>query len=587
MRTKRTGGLFLVDMVGSYPVFSRECFSDEQREIQEMVEEFAVEKIKPSRDNIEKQDKDLSLQLLREMGELGLLSIDIPEKYDGMELDKTTSAIVVEAVGKGNSGSFSVIFSVQTGIGMFPIIWFGTDEQKKKYLPKLATAEFVSAYALTEPSSGSDATSAKTTAVPNSDGKYYILNGEKQFITNGGWADVFIVFAQVDGTKFSAFIVDKDTPGFEIGPEEHKMGVKGSSTVPLHLTDVRVPAENLLGNVGDGAAIAFNALNIGRFKLGAADLGGCKEVINNCLDYALERRQFGQSIAYFDAIKKKFSDMIIRTYSLDSVIYRTIGMIDEATEELDKNGPEFYRKMGKTMEEFAIETSIVKVYGSESLGMCADTGIQIHGGYGFIEEYPIAQTYRDTRIDRIWEGTNEINRQIITGYFMKKALMGEIPIREKIKGIDDFLASRKKLFKGTSLDWEKELIEAGKFLTLFVFHEALCEYGQDLRHQHHLVEDLADIFIDLYALDSTVGRLLNNDPDDILLSMLKVMVSEASLRLLDKARLGLNAIYHGQLPKEVNGKLRKFQSRMLPKTDVYALKNQIAEYVYRQKKYPF
>lgn len=583
----RTGGLFLVEPVGIFPVFCRECFSDEQNEIKQMVEQFAVEKIKPLRDDIEKQGKDLSLQLLREMGELGLLSIDIPEKYDGLELDKVTSVLVVEAMGKGNCGSFSTTFSVQTGIGMLPIIWFGTDEQKQKYLPKLATAEFVSAYALTEPESGTDATSAKTTAILSEDDKHYILNGEKQFITNGGWADVFIIFAQIHGTEFSAFIVDKDTPGLEIGAEEHKMGVKGSSTVPLRLTDVKIPVDSILGNIGDGAKIAFNVLNIGRFKLGAADLGGCKEVINNSLNHALERRQFGQSIANFDAIKKKFADMVIRTYALDSIIYRTIGMIDQATEELDKNDPKFYRKIGKTMEKFAIETSMVKVYGSESLGMCADTGIQIHGGYGFSEEYPIAQTYRDTRIDRIWEGTNEINRQIITGYYMKKTILEEIPIRGKIKQIDDFLDSRKKLFTDTYLDHERELIEAEKFLTLFVFNEALCEYGQDLKHQHHLVEDLADSFIDLYTLDSTAGRLFNKSQDDVLLSILKVLISEASLSLLNRARLGLNAIYNGQVPKNIADKLEKFQTCMVPKIDVHALKNQIAEYVYSQKQYPF
>ena len=301
---------------------------------------------------------------------------------------------------------------------MLPIIWFGSEEQQKKYLPKLATGELIGAYALTEPEAGSDATSGKTIANLSTDEKNYILNGEKQFITNGGIADIYTLFAQVGGNKFSAFIVERNMEGFEVGPEEHKLGSKGSSTTPLKLTNVSVPVENLLGNVGDGASIAFNVLNQGRLKLGAHVLGGCKLIITKTCEYALERRQFGQPIAFFDAIKKKFSDMIIRTYALDSLIYRAIDEIQSTVEELDKNAPDYYVKMGQMMERFAIESSTSKVMGSEAIGFCADQGIQIFGGYGYIEEYPLAKVYRDCRIDRIWEGTNEINRQIITGYII-------------------------------------------------------------------------------------------------------------------------------------------------------------------------
>lgn len=588
---KKKGGVFLIDPVGFTPIFTREQFSEEQHEIELMVQSFCTENVLPVGDQIETRDKELSLQLLRQMGELGLLSIDVPEKYGGIDLDKTTSIIVAEAMSFGQSSSFTTTFSVQTGIGMLPIIWFGNERQKEKFLPRLASGEWVGAYALTEPSSGSDATAAKTTAFLTEDGKYYLLNGEKQFITNGGWADVHTLFAQVDGYKFTAFIVEQDTPGLELGPEEHKLGVQGSSTVPLTLTDAKVPVENVLGEIGGGATIAFNVLNVGRLKLGASVLGGCKEIITLACQYTLERRQFGQSIAYFDVIKGKIADMTIRTYALDSIIYRTIGKIDEVIDELDREADDFYLKMGEAMEQFAIESSMVKILGSESLGICADIGIQIYGGYGFIEEYPLARLYRDTRIDRIWEGTNEINRQIITGYFMKKALMDEIPIRERIKEIDSFLVSEKEMVPDSPLLRQIQIIEAGKRMVLYVFNEALNEFGQDLRHEQQLGESLADSLIDIYMADSTLSRVSQviecKNQHGALLSIAQALTAEVSLRLLSRALTGLNDIYHGQLPEEVIDKLRKFQVRMLPRADIATLKRQIAEFIYSKKKYPF
>lgn len=591
LTVSRTGGVFVLEPVGACPIFTREQFTEEQREIEQMVTEFCTENIFPVRDQIEEKDTVLIIDLLKQMGELGLLSLDISEKLGGMEMDKTTGLIVAEALSASGSASFTVTQGTQTGIGMLPIVWFGTEEQKTKYLPKLATAEWIGAYALTEPSAGSDATSSKTTAILSEDRSHYVLNGEKQFITNGGIADVYSLFAQIEGTKFSAFIVERTMEGFEVGPEEHKMGSKGSSTTPLKLTNVKVPVENLLGEVGGGATIAFNVLNHGRLKLGAHVLGGCKEVVTNSANYALERRQFGQPIAYFDAIKKKIADMTIRTYALDSIIYRTGGLIDAAIEDLDHDADDYYLKMGEVMERFAIESSMAKILGGETLGFCADTGIQVYGGYGFIEEYPMARLYRDTRIDRIWEGTNEINRQIITGYFMKKALMEEIPLRDKIREVDDFLASEESGIPQSPLSRQIQIVEAGKFMVLYLFNEALNEFGQDLKHEQQLGELLADSFMDLYLADSTLTRvsqvIQSNSQHGVLVPIAQALTAETTLNLMNRGLTGLNDIFHGNLPHEVIDKLRLFQIRLLPKADVASLKRQIAEYVYSQKRYPF
>jgi alkylation response protein AidB-like acyl-CoA dehydrogenase len=589
----RTGGRFLIDGLGTSPVFARENFSDEHKEIEQMIREFAIDRIGNNADELNKFNKDLSLSILREMGELGLLGIDVPEKYGGMEMDKITTAIAAESLSAGFCPSFTATWIVQTGIGSLPIVWFGTPEQKAKYLPKIVTAEQVGAYGLTEPSAGSDALAGRTTAMLSEDGKYYILNGEKIFITNGGWADIFTVFAKVDGDKFSAFIIEKGTPGFEIGPEEHKMGMKGTSTTSLIFKDAKVPVENLLYEVGKGATIAFNALNIGRYKLAASDLGGCKMVITEAVKYALERRQFGQPIAHFDAIKGKFADMIIGTYSADSMIYRTIGLIQDAIDALDKNDDKYPIKVGEAMELYAIETSMTKVYGSEVYGKVTDHGIQILGGYGFIEDYPMAGPYRDTRIDRIWEGTNEINRMIITGYMMKKALLEELPIRESIQQIENYLATdpNGKNESDGELEHEIKMLKAGKMLGLYLFHNALCEYGQDLKHEQQLTEILANIFIDIYTAESTISRVRQNiesgNNERIPLYIAKVFTAEASIRQLNMALNGMNGIYKGNLKNTIIDNLKNFQVRMLPKIDIIGMKRMIAENVYSKQSYPF
>ena len=503
---KKGGGFLLTPVVQR--IFSREDFSEEQREIDKMVREFAVERIRPHRDDLEKQDMELSRRLLREVGELGLTGIDLPERYGGMELDKTTSAMVVEALTLCDSASWIVTFSAHVGIATLPIVFFGNEEQKSKYLPKLGSAELLGAYSLTEAESGSDALNPKSTAVLSDDGKSYVLNGTKIWVTNGGWADVYTVFAMLDG-KMSAFIMERGTEGLTIGPEEKKLGIKGSSTTTLTLENARVPVENLLGDPGDGGAIALNVLNIGRFKLGAADLGACKSCTTLATEYALERRQFGQPIAYFEAIRKKLAEMVVKTYALDSVIYRTVGLMDERIAGLDSSSPKYNTLAMAALEEFAIENSIAKILGSESMFRISDQGIQILGGNGFSEEYPLARLSRDTRIDRIFEGTNEINRMVIYGYYLKKSLMEELPLREAEKG---WLESAPA--GGGFLDWEVAALDTGRRVTMKLLFEAISLYGQDLRNAQIVGEDLADLVIGYFAASSAVNRILQRDERD-------------------------------------------------------------------------
>ena len=493
----KTGGQFLLESITDAEIYSREDFSEDHTDIYNMVMDFDHDRIFAQKEDLAKYNPELLKSLLTESAELGLLGIDIPEKYGGLELDKITTAIVAEGLVK--DPSFAVTWSVQTGIGSLPLIWFGTDEQKEKYLPKIATGELICAYGLTEPSSGSDATEAKTTATLTDDGKHYILNGEKVFITNGGLAGLFTVFAQVDGNKFSAFLIESGTEGFTVGAEEKKLGMKGSSTTALIFQDAKIPVENLLYEVGKGATIAFNCLNIGRFKLGCSCLGGAKMVINAAAPYANERKAFGTTISKLDAIIKKIAEMSVRTFATDSMVYRTIGLLQNETDALDKNDPEYYVHMGKAMEKFAIETSMVKVYCSDSSRYVIDEGLQIFGGYGFLEDYPIAAAYRDDRINQIWEGTNEINRHIIAGFMMKKALTEELPIHDGIRAIDEYMSNGELKLDDDTLKNECQTVETAKRLALFIFNEALCQYGQGLRHEQQLTEILSDIFTEIFT----------------------------------------------------------------------------------------
>ena len=587
----KTGGQWLVTPISSANIFCRESFTSEHKDIETMINDFAKNRLYPNIEAIDKLDKDLSLSIMKEMGALGLIGIDTPEEFGGTELDKIASCIVTEGVSRGGSASFSTTFGVQTGIGSMGIVFFGTPEQKKKYLPKMMTGESISAYGLTEPSSGSDALSAKTTATLSEDGNYYLLNGEKQFISNGGWADVYTILAQVDGDKFSGFIVERDTEGFTIGPEESKMGMKGSSTTSLVFKDAKVPIENLLYKIGKGANIAFGALNIGRYKLGAASVGGCKLAIEETIKYALERRQFGQPIAKFDAIKGKIAEATAQNYAADAMLYRTVGMIQEAIDDLDKNDPDYYSKMGEATERFAVEASMVKIFGSETSQFCVDHCLQIFGGYGFIEEYPLARAYRDDRINRIWEGTNEINRQIITGYMMKKVLMEELPLRASIKTIPEFLKENLAENAEDFLSTEKYGLKSAKLICSLIFHEALCEYGQDLKHEQQLEEALADIFIEIYTIESTIARAEKAqsiiETSKISKIIAKIFTSESLLRIKSLANISINKIFNELTLSNHKSSIQKLESRITLKTDTISLKQELADFMLNQKAYPF
>ena len=585
----KTGGQFLLEPISNAEVYSREDFSEEHNDIYNMVMEFDRDKILAQKVDIESYNPKLSQSLIKEMGELGLLGIDIPEEYGGIDLDKVTSVIVAEAL--VYSPSFSVTWAVQTGIGSLPIIWFGTKEQKEKYLPKVATGEIICAYGLTEPSSGSDAINSKTSAVLSEDGKHYILNGEKIFITNGGWADIYTVFAQVDGDKFSAFLVERGTEGFSIGAEEKKLGMKGSSTTALIFQNAMVPVENLIYKVGKGATIAFNCLNIGRCKLGASCLGGSKMVINYASKYAKERRAFGQPISNLDAIVKKIADMTVRTFAADTMIYRTIGLLQSEIDKLDKSDPDYYINMGEAMEKFAIETSMVKVFGSDTSHYVIDEGLQIYGGYGFLEEYPMPSAYRDDRINQIWEGTNEINRQIISGFMMKKALMEEIPIREAINEIETYMSNGEIKVENDLLAEECHSIETAKRIALYLFNEALCKYGQDLKHEQQITEIIADIFTDIYSAEGIVVRsqkIMDSDsPDSSVIDIAKVYTAEMVNRIMSLTHIVIAAIYTNNPSSLVNQKIIEFENRMRLKTNVIGLKRKIAQNVFESNGYPY
>ena len=589
--TIETGGRFLVTPITDTNIFTREDFTEEQREIQEMVQGFCTEHIAPFKEELEKKDKELTFSLLQKIAELGLLGIDVPEEYGGMELDKITAAIVAEASSYSECASFVVTWSTNLGIGSLPIVWFGTPAQKEKYLPRLIDGTCLGAYGLTEPSAGSDALAAKTTAILSEDGKHYILNGEKIFITNGGWADVYTVFAKVDGEKFTAFIVERDTPGFTQGPEYDKMGMRGSSTTPLIFQNAKVPVENLLYEVGKGHHIAFNVLNMGRFKMSASLLGGSKLTTSASIEYILERRQFGKAIAHFDTTIGKVADMVVETFSADCMTYRTIGMIQNAIDELDNTDHNYYIRMGEAMEKYAIESSMAKVYCSELNGKVIDSGLQMMGGYGFIEEYTMAMQYRDCRIDRIWEGTNEINRQIIIGYMMKKALMEELPIQGAIREIEQYMNNGKLETDSEILLAESNVVETSKRLALYLLNEGICEFGQDLKHQQQIADILANIFMDIYVAESTVLRakkmLENPTRFPSVEDVAKIFVAEMAQRMVQLAETALKGIYNGNLSPLMHENLNAFRSRMYLPTNTIGLKREIAAYAYSKKGYPY
>jgi len=506
MAKRVKGGSFLTEERDPQDVFTPEDLSEEHRQIAKTAIDFTQNEVMPAAAEIEAKNFAVTRGLLRKAGELGLMSVDIPEAYGGLEMDKVTSALVAESISK--LASFSVAFSAHVGIGTLPIVWYGTEEQKRKYLPKLGTGEWIGAYALSESSSASDAMNCRTRAVLSADGKFYVLNGEKMWITNSGFANLFTVFAKVDGEKFSAFLIERDTPGFSIGAEEHKLGIRGSSTCPLILADCQVPVENLLGEVGKGHHIAFNILNIGRFKLGAACVGGARNGLQDAIGYAKERKAFGKSIAEFGLIQEKLAESAAGIYAGEAMVYRTIGMIDAALADVDASAPGASREIQKRIEEYAVECSILKVWASEMLDMVVDHVLQIYAGYGYVEEYPAERAYRDSRINRIFEGTNEINRLIITGWLMKRAMAGQLPLLPAIKKLMDEVMAGPVASEDREgpLSAEHHLLANAKKLALFAAGSASQKYMMGLADEQEVMGALADCIMEVFALESCILR---------------------------------------------------------------------------------
>ena len=588
----KTGGTFLTNVVGSEKVFCKELFSEEEKMIYEAMKDFATNELLPlSQNELNKKDEKLIRKLVEQMGELGFLGIDVPEKYGGSEMTKTGMCILAEGISFCGSASFCTVWNVQTSIGSLGIIWYGNDEQKKKWLPGICSGEKIAAFGLTEPEAGSDATNSKTVGVLSDDGKHYILNGQKIFISNGAWADTFIIALKIDG-KFSSIVVEKGTPGFDIGKEEKKMGMEGSSTVPLYFSDCKVPVENLLGKVGDGAGPAFCGLNIGRFKLGASAIGGMMLGMQHAVEYAKSRKAFGQYISDFGSIQDKLASAAVLTYTLDSTCYSVIGKQTEAINKLDKNDPEYYVKQGNTTEQYIAENSIVKVYGSEAAEQVIDNCFQIFGGYGFIEEYPMAQAYRDNRINKIWEGTNEINRMLCGRAMITKALSGEIGFKEYLEKVDTYC--RDNLDSGYEGEFKSEVecIEAAKAVYAICLNESLSRHGQDIGTEQMIIENLANILIFSYVADSTLSRVMQNKDlysrkNQIVPELCaKVYTAEQGIRVMEYANKILNSIYDGEIPSELNDKLNFLSKRLSLTSDTIGMKKIIGEKVVEAGGYP-
>jgi len=504
------GGQFLLEESTIIDTFSPEQFSEEQNMVIETLMDFIETEITPNIEAIEKQKDNIAFDLIKKLGGLGFLSTHMPESLGGMDLDFNTNTVIGEYIGR--AGSVSVSFNAHTGIGMLPILYFGTEDQKNKYLPGLMTGEISASYCLTEPSSGSDALAAKTKAILSEDGKYFVLNGQKMWITNAGFADVFTVFAQVDGDKFTGFIVERGMDGLSFGEEELKLGIKGSSTRLVFLENVKVPVENILGEIGKGHQIAFNVLNTGRFKLGAAVIGGCKSVIETSVAYSKERLQFGVPIHSFGAIQSKLAEMVVQTFVSESVLYRTSHLINNKIVSLKATGASYAESKLKAAEEYAIECSIVKILGSEVLDYCVDENLQIHGGMGYSEEGTAARAYRDSRINRIFEGTNEINRLVIVNTLLKRAMKGELDLVTPALAVQKELTQINNDTFAIDGDYNEEktaLLGYKKILLMMAGTAAKLNMAGkiDLKQEQEIIMYLSDIIIDIYALESILLRV--------------------------------------------------------------------------------
>jgi alkylation response protein AidB-like acyl-CoA dehydrogenase len=580
------GGSFLIEERRPEEIFTPEDFTEEHRMIAETTREFVDAEVRPRLDELEKHDWKLARELVRKAADLGMIGANIPEEYGGLGLDQTSGALVGEMIGR--SASFATTLGAQSGIGLLPIVYYGTEEAKQKYLPRIASGEIITAYALTESGSGSDAMAAKATARLSDDGTHYILNGEKMWITNGGYADLFIVFAKVDGDKFTGFIVERQE-GLTSGAEEHKMGIKGSSTTALVLSDVKTPVENLLGEVGKGAKIAFNILNIGRFKLGAMCNGGMKLMIHEAVRYANERHQFNRPISSFGAIKAKLAEMAIRTWIGEAMVYRTLGLIEDAISDTKDPNAKL-----RAIEEYSAECSIIKVALSEYCDFVADEMVQIFGGYGYSADYPAERAYRDSRINRIFEGTNEINRMLIPGRIMKSALSGQLPLLQAAQSLMDEVLSPSM----PSLDEdegilaaEQKLAQNARKVALMVLGTAAQKYMMGLSEQQEVLMGVADIITDTYAMESAILRtqkLAASQGEEAAaryIDMTRVFCNDAVERIDAHAKNTLGGMSEGDELRTLLAALRRF-TKLTPMNTI-AARQRIADVMIKANKYVY
>jgi alkylation response protein AidB-like acyl-CoA dehydrogenase len=577
-QTKRGGG-FLIEDSAPADVFTPEDFSEEQKMIRDMTEQFVEDEVLPQVEKIEHKQWDVTVALLKRCGELGLLGLEVPENYGGEDLDKVSAMIVAEKMAR--VASFAVSYGGHSGIGTLPIVYFGKEEHKRKYLPRLCKAEIISAYALSESSSGSDALAAKTSAVKSADGSHWILNGEKMWISNSAFADLFITFAQADGKQFSCFIVEKDYPGVSTGAEEEKMGLRGSSTRPLILNNAQVPADNVVGEIGKGHHVAFNILNVGRAKLGAGAIGGAKTALNDAIQYAKQRIAFGKPIAGFGAIKHKLAEMAIRIWVAEGMVYRTAGLMDRSLENADVDNAS---QMLKAIAEYAIECSILKVFCSEVLDFVVDEAVQIYGGYGYSAEYPVERYYRDSRVNRIFEGTNEINRLLIPGMLLKRAASGQLALQAAIRAVaDEVLSASIPPEPSGALSEEMAALSQAKKALLFTAGSALQRFGDSIRDEQEVLMHISNIVMEVFAVDTAICRLVKKQSSEPQRDITRVFINDAISRIDFSARQALAASAEGDNLRTQLSALR----RLLRWTPVNTIKarQRIADYLTDSNRY--
>jgi alkylation response protein AidB-like acyl-CoA dehydrogenase len=586
------GGSFLIERRLPEEVFTPEDITDQHRLIAQMAEEFAEKEIVPNLKAIEDKKPGLLRELLLKAAEAGLCANDVPQNYGGLEMDKISSIIISEKMAR--DGSWAATLGAQAGIGILPIAFFGTEAQKEKYVPKLARAEWVGAYCLSEATSASDALNCKAKAVLDPDGEHFILNGCKMWITNGGIADIYVVFAKVDGEKFTAFIVERGFPGVSPGAEEHKMGIRGSSTTPLNLENVPVPVENVLGEIGKGHQIAFNILNVGRLKLGAGCIGACKYLIPEAAQWALDREAFGHKIADFGMMKEKLGGMAVQTYAAEAVSYRTTGMIDNLLEDMDQSAPTAAKQILQALQEYAVECSILKVVGTETLDYVVDETVQIFGGYGFSSDYGVERAYRDQRVNRIFEGTNEINRLLIVDMLMKRSMKGELALMPAAQRLLDEVLSTappEEFEDGQPLAEETKLVEGAKKATLLVAGSAVQRYLQALAQEQEVIGVLSNLVMDVYAMESVLlrarKRLDQSTPEACVahLDAARCYIHETADHMEFEARRAVARIAEGDTLRSQLALLRRFL-RHTP-ADTIELRRRVANRALELRRYPF